>query len=71
MTRTKNKTMHPTEPPWRAYAGPIFATLVFAAMILVYMEHKPAYMAILRAINEHPFRTPFLDTRFVTAQNEC
>lgn len=50
---------------------PGLAAALLGVFIVLYVTDRSAYFMILNAIHEHPFRTPFLDTRFVTAQVEC
>ncbi len=53
------------------YLVPGLAAMLFAVFIVLYVNGSPSYFLILNAIKAHPFSTPFLDTRFVTAQAEC
>ena len=50
---------------------PGLAAALLAAFVVLYLSDRPTYFLVLNAINERPFHTPFLDTRFVTAQVEC
>lgn len=57
--------------PLRGFVVPTLVGCSFLFMILIYKTSQPSYFLWLNLINEHPFRTPFIDTRFVTAQVEC
>ena len=50
---------------------PLAAAFLLALFTILYSCDRPLYFALLDAIHEHPFRFPFLDTRFVTAQVQC
>ena len=55
----------------RRAVAPAAAALLLALFTALHECDRPLYFAVLDAIGEHPFRFPFLDTRFVTAQVQC
>ena len=57
--------------PVRMSLAPVTCAVLLTVFIVLYVSDRPIYFTTLNALHEHPYTTPFLDTRFVTAQAEC
>jgi hypothetical protein len=50
---------------------PLAAMLLFAGFVILWLDFRPLYFAILEGQGQHPFWFPFLDTHALLAAIEC